>query len=388
MDYNKKNNLINFILKMLMISIFTIGAIIFSYPFVSDSINNFYDQQMMRKYLDQNNEAVKQATLDRIEEMKVRNEIMTDSSNFSNIPGLGLVDDPFTTLVGTMDKPEELYFEEHLLGAIYIPTINVSLPMFDTTNDILLEKGATLLQGTSFPIGGESTHSVITSHSGLAQKKLFTDLEKLEVGDLFYIEVGEMILAYKVSEFHVVLPDEVDVLVIQEGKDLVTLLTCTPYMVNTHRLLVTAERVEFQVEEVTQEINTLKQFNTGRVFVVVGLLILFLVLSFIMAIKWYINFISASKVYDISFKPLNISDDNYLEYRLHSMWGKVYEMYTPKISNNGHLLFKDVKGGKYRIYSINKVKNKEMYIAKLKLNRIYVYYKESLIKKIRVDNDG
>ncbi|MGO3607855.1 MAG: class C sortase, partial [Pseudolactococcus laudensis] len=126
---------------------------------------------------------------------------------------------------------------------------HVSLPIFDETNNELLEKGATVLQGTSFPIGGKGTHSVITGHTGLPEKKLFTDLEKLKKGDLFYIEVSGKKLAYRVERFKTVLPTELDSLKIEDSSDLVTLLTCTPYMINTHRLLVTGVRVGFETKK-------------------------------------------------------------------------------------------------------------------------------------------
>ena len=127
-----------------------------------------------------------------------------------------------------------------MIGAIYIPKINVSLPLFDETNDLLLDRGATVLQGTSFPIGGENTHSVITAHSGVAEKKLFTDLEKMEKNDRFYLEVYGRMLAYEVVE-----------------------ITCTPYTVNTHRLLVTGKRVPF-TEEASSKMEKTKRYHLYR----------------------------------------------------------------------------------------------------------------------------
>ncbi|WP_322899202.1 class C sortase, partial [Enterococcus faecium] len=184
----------------------------------------------------------------------------------SVIPGMGQVKDPFEQAVRNVQNPGKEYYEQHMIGAIYIPKINVSLPLFDETNDLLLDRGATVLQGTSFPTGGESTHSVITAHSGIAEKKLFTDLEEMEQDDRFYLEVYGRMLAYEVVEKIVVLPTKTNTLAIREKQDLVTLITCTPYTVNTHRLLVTGRRVPF-TEEVSSKIEQTKKYHLYRLLI-------------------------------------------------------------------------------------------------------------------------
>ncbi|VHD35488.1 sortase family protein [Streptococcus pyogenes] len=128
------------------------------------------------------------------------------------------------------------------MGHIEIPAMNVDLPMYAGTNEEVLQKGAGHLEGTSLPIGGNSTHSVITAHTGLPTAKLFTDLTKLKVGDKFYIHNIKEILAYQVDRIKVVEPSDFSDLLIVPGHDYVTLLTCTPYMINTHRLLVRGHR--------------------------------------------------------------------------------------------------------------------------------------------------
>ena len=132
-----------------------------------------------------------------------------------------------------------------VMGFIKIPCIDVSLPIYHGTSAEILELGAGHLQGTSLPIGGESTHSVITGHTGLSSAKLFTDLTELEEGDMFFLHVMGEKLAYKVDQISVILPEEMDKLTIENGKDYCTLVTCTPYGVNTHRLLVRGERTEY-----------------------------------------------------------------------------------------------------------------------------------------------
>ncbi len=132
-----------------------------------------------------------------------------------------------------------------VIGTIKIPKIGVELPIYQGTAAATLEKGVGHLRSSSLPVGGTSTHCVITGHTGLPSSMLFTDLDKLEVGDMFYIKVLDEIHAYQVCEVQVVEPSDTSSLAIQQGRDLVTLLTCYPYGVNSHRLLVTGERVEY-----------------------------------------------------------------------------------------------------------------------------------------------
>ena len=135
------------------------------------------------------------------------------------------------------------------LGFITIPKIDVNLPIYSSTSADALQKGAGHVVESSYPLGGESTHSVLTGHRGLPSAVLFTDLDKLEIGDIFYLHILDEVLAYKVDQIKVVLPEETDDLKIVEGKDYCTLVTCTPYAVNTHRLLVRGERTEYIPEE-------------------------------------------------------------------------------------------------------------------------------------------
>lgn len=130
-----------------------------------------------------------------------------------------------------------------VMARIRIPGIDVDLPVYHGTSDLTLLRGAGHLQGTSLPVGGESTHSVITAHRGLAEATMFTNLDRMRAGDTFTIEVMGEVLVYVVRQTQVVAPEEQEALYPQEGRDLVTLVTCTPLGINTHRILVTAERV-------------------------------------------------------------------------------------------------------------------------------------------------
>lgn len=133
--------------------------------------------------------------------------------------------------------------ENEVLGYITISKIGVSLPIYQGTDESVLQKGVGLMVGTSFPVGGKSTHSVLAGHRGLPSAKLFTDLDKIEVGDQFTLEVQGETLTYEVDQIVVVEPDETEYLAVIEGEDYCTLLTCTPYGINTHRLLVRGKRV-------------------------------------------------------------------------------------------------------------------------------------------------
>lgn len=139
------------------------------------------------------------------------------------------------------------------IGFITIPKIDVDLPIYSGTSPDVLQKGVGHIEQSSFPLGGPGTHSVLTGHRGLPKAVLFTDLDKLEVGDLFYLHVLDEVLAYRVDQVKVVEPEETDDLKIVEGMDYCTLVTCHPYAVNTHRLLVRGVRTEYVPEEESEQ---------------------------------------------------------------------------------------------------------------------------------------
>lgn len=139
-----------------------------------------------------------------------------------------------------------------IMGYIEIPTINIDLPIYHGTTGAAMEKGAGHMEGTSLPVGGIGTHAVISAHSGMASAKLFTDLDKLKLGDMFFITVCNQKLAYEVDNIAVVEPTDIDLIRIDTQQDYVTLLTCTPYGVNTHRLLVRGHRVKMAEEDIAE----------------------------------------------------------------------------------------------------------------------------------------
>ena len=154
---------------------------------------------------------------------------------------------------GGASAPPLAYAQQLTVGGVMcyidIPKINVYLPVQHGTGAETLEKSVGHVVGTSLPVGGGSTHSVLSAHSGMASSKLFSDIDQLAEGDTFYIHVLGEVLAYKVDAIHTVLPTDTSLLQIEDGKDLVTLVTCTPFGVNTHRLLVRGHRVPYVPEQ-------------------------------------------------------------------------------------------------------------------------------------------
>lgn len=171
-----------------------------------------------------------------------------------------------------------------IMATLEIPKIDVDLPVYHGTDDSVLSIGVGHLEGTSLPIGGTSTHAVLSGHRGLPSSKLFTRLDEIVIDDLFYIHVLDQTLAYQVDKIKVVEPDEVDALQIEADKDLVSLVTCTPYGLNTHRLIVTGHRVPYkekQKEAIQQGIPSIREL----IFIILPFIFLLILIGLIIAQK-------------------------------------------------------------------------------------------------------
>lgn len=270
----KKRNYLDLLMILLLLS----GIGVLAYPFVSDALNNYLDQQIISHYQQQ---AVKEneAVMAKIQkDMTKKNQQLAKEGGNSGA-------DPFTKKKEPVKK-DRTYFEKHTIGILTIPKINVNLPIFDQTTMKLLEKGACLLEGTSYPIGGKSTHAVLSSHRGLSQAKLFTNLPQLKIKDHFYIEINGQYLAYQVDQIKTVEPTETEALQIQEDQDLVTLVTCTPYMINSHRLLVRGHRIVVEPEEIKESLEKVKQAKCTAFLLVSGLIGVLLLLFLVILIKF------------------------------------------------------------------------------------------------------
>lgn len=235
---NKKGNIIKALLVFLLF-IIALGLMI--YPFISNYIfENRADSLVhtIRKSTYALDDEDRRAA---IEQAREYNDIISN--------GHIKLKDPF--VYEQMDNEGEYnsllcMTDDGVMGFIEIPSINLSLPIYHGTSEQVLEMGAGHLQGTSLPIGGKSTHTVLTGHSGLSKAKLFSDLIELKKEDIFFLNVMGEKLAYMVDRITVVLPDELDDLCVEAGKDYCSLVTCTPYGVNTHRLLVRGIRSDYQ----------------------------------------------------------------------------------------------------------------------------------------------
>ena len=236
-----KNKLINIFLILALVA----GLSLLLYPTVSDYWNSLHASQAVASY----DQAVKS-----MDEGKY-DELLQRAGQYNR--------DLFLrgTLFALTDEEREDYNSQldidgsGVMGYIEIPTIKVSLPIYHGTSDDVLQVAVGHLEWSSLPVGGESTHCVLSGHRGLPSAKLFTNLDQLTEGDLFVIRTLDEVLTYEVDRILIVLPSELQALAAEEGKDLCTLVTCTPYGINSHRLLVRGHRVETSLAQLSVRIS-------------------------------------------------------------------------------------------------------------------------------------
>lgn len=268
-----KKKLITISISLLML----FGLSLLLYPLVANMWNNHRQEELLSDYDAKLSEAVEDGSVD-YEKEKAAAEKYNDELIPCVLP------DSFAVAAARGQESEEFkkYMSclnltgDGIMGKVRIPKIGVNLPIFHTTAEDILEIGAGHLEGSTLPIGGKGTHSVISAHRGLPSASLFTDLDKLEIGDNFFIEVLNETLAYEVDQILVVEPEETEALAVVEGEDLLTLLTCTPYGMNTQRLMVRGHRVPYSPNMIEEGKAPLGAYSlhTNYVFwVVVGLLI-------------------------------------------------------------------------------------------------------------------
>lgn len=190
--------------------------------------------------------------------------------------------DPFRDDVVTMDINAEYWslvnpLGNGMMGYMDIPKIDERINIYHGTDDDVLSEGAGHLQGTSLPVGGESTHCVLSGHRGLAGAKIFTDLDQMEIGDLVVLHILNHDLAYEVDNIEVCLPEEISLIDIVEGEDLLTLVTCTPYAVNTHRLLVRGHAVPYSEEVEMPKTKVLRFLGRGGMWVLAATAVCFII---------------------------------------------------------------------------------------------------------------
>ncbi|MGL6202557.1 MAG: class C sortase [Lachnospiraceae bacterium] len=258
------------IMSLLFVLVFLIFIGIIDYPFIAQMINDYEESAVVVD--------LSRQTANQSEEEKDQSLEVARSYNQALTTGLSMEREvPFTT--STENDPYYLSIldiqEDGIMASIEIPKIDVILPIYHGVSSEALNNGVGHLEGSSFPIGGESTHACLVAHRGLSTKRLFTDLDQLEVGDVFFIEVLDNKLTYQVYDVEVVLPDEVESLNIQQGEDLITLITCTPYGSNTHRLYVHGTRIpNEEVQEAAVEQTSGKGFWQQYWWVVLTIVLL------------------------------------------------------------------------------------------------------------------
>lgn len=259
--------------KLIIGIIFLAGLSLLLYPFMANQWNNHRQKQLISSYEQSvsDKDAAHEIDYDaELQKAKAYNEALLPS----------ILPDSFA--VAEASEEDKTYMDalniagDEVMGIVEIPKINIKLPIYHTTDEEVLKQAAGHLEGSSLPVGGESTHAVISAHRGLPSASLFTDLDQLKKGDHFLIHVLNETLCYEVDKISVVKPEETSSLAVEEGQDLVTLLTCTPYGVNTERLLVRGHRVPYVEQEVADEKTPLSGISLHTnylLWVIIGLTI-------------------------------------------------------------------------------------------------------------------
>ena len=219
---------------ILLVMILLTGVSLLLYPTVSDYWNSFHQSQAIASYV----EAV--AEIDNTDYEKMWQEAVAYNEKLKDNSGRWMPTDE------ELEEYERLLnvSDTGIMGYIEIPKIKVSLPIYHGTDEAILQIAIGHIPGSSLPVGGKGTHCVVSGHRGLPSAKLFTDLDQLEEGDLFMMRILDETLTYEVDQVRIVEPEELSDLEIDEDKDLCTLVTCTPYGINSHRFLVRGHRVE------------------------------------------------------------------------------------------------------------------------------------------------
>mgnify|MGYP000549107041 FL=1 len=270
--------------KIVIILIFLAGLSLLLYPFIANQWNNHRQKQLIGNYESVISDKEAAGNIDYAAEMK-KAEAYNDALLPSILPDSFAVADASTETDSSYEDSLNIA-GDGMMGIVEVPKIAIKLPIYHGTGDEVLQKAAGHLEGSSLPIGGESTHAVISAHRGLPSASLFTDLDQLEIGDHFLIHVLDETLCYEVDQILVVDPEDTSALAVEDGEDLVTLLTCTPYGVNTQRLMVRGHRVPYEEQAVADEqtpLSGLSLHTNYLLWVVVGIVItgVFILILFI-----------------------------------------------------------------------------------------------------------
>ena len=252
-----KKHLVEIVLYIVLFA----GLCLLLYPSVSNWWNSFTQSRAIASYMEmvENTSAEEQAAM--LEAARAYNaRLAAGETSF-------LLDEEQDAEYRSLLDPSGT----GVMGYIRIPAINVDLPVYHTVEDVVLQIAVGHIPGSSLPVGGADTHSLLSGHRGLPSARLFTDLNQLQTGDVFIFNILGETLTYQVDQIRIVLPEEVDQLSVVKGKDYCTLITCTPYGINTHRILVRGHRIENQTEESLTILSEAKLVPTRYVMVAVGI---------------------------------------------------------------------------------------------------------------------
>lgn len=267
----KKSNLSTIILVLIIV----VGMVIMLYPSVSDWWNRKHMSQAIESYVEQVENLDDDKKIKFIEEATEYNNSLSTGVHFFS----------------EERNPEE--YEKYLqtlditgtgiMGYIQIPSVNINLPIYHGTSDAVLQVAVGHIAGSSLPVGGRGTHAILSGHRGLPSAKLFTDLDQLIIGDVFMVNVLNETFTYQVDQIRTVLPEEVSDLAIVDGKDYVTLVTCTPYGVNSHRMLVRAHRIDNLPDEVREILISSDAVKVPAVFVMLAVAFILIIFALIVS---------------------------------------------------------------------------------------------------------
>lgn len=258
--------------------LYIVGVLLCAFPLLSSIYTGVEQNNMLSTYKSEVTATDTQTIEEQVELAHEYNEALFQISN-SSVGDMStdiLSDESYNSILDITGKG--------IIGTIEIPKIDVNLPIYHGTDDDVLSNGIGHIQTSSFPVGGINTRTVVSGHRGLPNAKLFTRLDELVKNDLFYFKVGGETLAYKIYKIEVVKKDEApDVIGIEEGKDLATMITCTPYGINTHRLIITGKRVPYNPKKkktIKPEVMSLREIAfTALPFVIVFILLVKYVLK-------------------------------------------------------------------------------------------------------------
>ena len=254
---------------IIFVIVLFVGLSLLLYPTISDYWNSYHQSKAIASYVD----SVENMDEEKLEEMRIaaqeyNRKLLSNNNRFE------MTDEEYSEYEKILDVNGT-----GIMGYVEVPRIDVKIPIYHGTDNEVLQIGDGHIEGTSLPIGGDSTHSAISGHRGLTSSKLFTDIDQLSEGDVFMLYVLGETLTYEVDQIRIVLPDELNDLKIESGEDYCTLITCTPYGVNTHRLLVRGHRIENEkvggvvVEDARQYSVLIEALGVGSFILIVYVII-------------------------------------------------------------------------------------------------------------------